>query len=201
MRYVDEDGYSKNDQRFALSILLGIAFAANIGGTATPIGTPPSVFVLGFLEEQYDIQIGFAKWMSFGVPFCLVMMGLTYLILVKVIYPNGLGRLHDSEELIQVELNKLGKMNRSEILTAVIFFLAALSWILRARLNVWFDWSLSDTSIAMIAAMLIFVVPYDFKKREFPLRWSDTSRLPWGHLAVKVGNLRWCRCFCHQCAL
>jgi sodium-dependent dicarboxylate transporter 2/3/5 len=185
----DEDGYSKNDRRFALSILLGIAFAANIGGTATPIGTPPSVFVIGLLEEQYDIQISFAKWMSFGVPFCFTLMGLTYLVLVKVIYPNGLGRLEDSEQLIQTELDKLGKMSRSEVLTAVLFFLAALGWILRARLNVWFDWSLSDTSIAMIVAMLIFVVPYDFKKREFPLRWSDTSRLPWGILVLFGGGI------------
>lgn len=186
----DQDGYTKGDRRFALSILLGIAFAANVGGTATPIGTPPTVFTLGYLQEEYDLTIGFFEWMKFGVPFSFVMMLLVYFILVKVVYPNGLDKLQASSDIIKVELQNLGKIKKGEKLVLVIFVLTALSWILRAQLNEWFPTiKLTDTTIAMVAAVALFVVPIDFKKRHFPLNWEDTSRLPWGILVLFGGGL------------
>ncbi len=71
----DADGFTKGDQNFALSIMLGIAFSANAGGIATVIGTPPNSVLIGLLENEYNIEISFLTWMSFGLPFSIVGFG------------------------------------------------------------------------------------------------------------------------------
>lgn len=76
----DEDGFTKGDRNFALSIMLGIAFGANIGGMATLIGTPPNSVMLAFLNENYNIDIGFFQWMQMGVPFSIVLMTIAYFL-------------------------------------------------------------------------------------------------------------------------
>ena len=186
----DEDGFTKGDKNFALAIMLGIAFSANIGGTATLVGTPPTVFTLGYLESQHGITIGFFQWMKLGVPFAILMIAITYFILVKIVYPNHLGEIKSSGNIIQNEYDKLGEMSRGEIVVMIIFFLTALSWILRSKINVWFpDLKLSDTTIGMVAAMAMFIFPLNFKKGDFPLDWEDTSKLPWGILILFGGGL------------
>ncbi len=186
----DADGFTKNDRKFALSIMLGIAFAANIGGMATLIGTPPNSVMLAFLNETYQIDIGFFQWMKLGVPFSIVLLFIAYFLLVKVFYPNHLGRLNTSGEVIQQELDKLGKLSRGEKVVLGIFLLTATAWILRSSLNSWFpNLNLTDTTISMVAAVAMFVVPLDFKKGGFPLDWNDTSRLPWGILILFGGGL------------
>jgi len=89
----DADGFTKNDQNFALSIMLGIAFAANIGGTATLVGTPPNSVMLGIMNSQFNIDIGFFQWMKMGIPFAILMLAICYFVLVKIVYPNNLGEL------------------------------------------------------------------------------------------------------------
>jgi len=102
----DEDGFTKSD--IALSVMLGIAFSANAGGIATVIGTPPNSVLIGFLENEYNIQISFLKWMTIGLPFSIVMIAITYFVLVKWMFPNKDLKFNASKEVIQVELEKLG---------------------------------------------------------------------------------------------
>ncbi|MGK0365346.1 MAG: sodium-dependent dicarboxylate transporter 2/3/5 [Saprospiraceae bacterium] len=186
----DADGFTKNDKNFALSIMLGIAFSANIGGTATLIGTPPNSVMAAFLETTYDIEIGFMNWMLLGVPFAMVMLIVCYFVLVKWFYPNNLGQLKSSDDLILNELKKLGKMSKGEKVVSFIFALTALSWIFRTNLNGWFpDLNLSDAGISMLGALAMFVAPLDFKNGDFTLKWEDTRNLPWGILILFGGGL------------
>mgnify|MGYP006395555791 CR=1 FL=1 len=186
----DADGFTKNDQNFALAVMLGIAFSANIGGMATLIGTPPNSVMLAFLNESYQIDIGFFEWMKMGVPISILLMTIAYFLLVKVFYPNRLGNLSSSANVIDSELKKLGPMSRGERLVLTLFLLTALAWILRSSLNQWFpNLGLTDTTISMIAAVAMFVVPIRFKQGEFPLQWKDTQRLPWGILVLFGGGL------------
>ena len=186
----DADGFTRNDQFFSLAIMLGIAFGANIGGMATLIGTPPNSVMLAFLNEEYNIDIGFFQWMKLGVPFAAIMLLIAYFFIVKVFFPNRLGVIESSGNVIQSELDKLGPMSRGEIIVLIIFGLTALAWIMRGALNGWFpNLNLTDTTISMIAAVAMFVVPMNLKEGKFPLDWKDTSKLPWGILVLFGGGL------------
>jgi len=186
----DKDGFTKEEQSFALAIMLGIAFSANIGGMATLIGTPPNSVMAGFLENEYQITISFVNWMIMGVPLAAVLLGVNYLVITKIFYPNRLGNMAASSEVIDQELKKLGPIRKEEKLVLAIFFLTALAWIMRASINTWFpDLKLTDTSISMVAAMAMLSVPISFNKGEFALKWEDTKNLPWGILILFGGGL------------
>ncbi|MFT5892524.1 MAG: sodium-dependent dicarboxylate transporter 2/3/5, partial [Dokdonia sp.] len=187
----DADGFTKNDKNFALSIMLGIAFAANIGGMATLIGTPPNSVMLAFLNDNYpEIEIGFFQWMQMGVPFAIVMLIIAYLCITRVFFPNRLGQIGGSGAIIQTELDKLGKMSRGEKTVLVIFLCTAISWMARSYLNSLLpNIILTDTTISVIAALAMFIVPLDWKNGKFPLDWKDTARLPWGILILFGGGL------------
>ena len=187
----DADGFTKNDKNFALSIMLGIAFAANIGGMATLIGTPPNSVMLAFLNDNYpEVEIGFFQWMQMGVPFAIVMLTIAYLCITRVFFPNRLGQIGGSGAIIQTELDKLGKMSRGEKTVLVIFLCTAISWMARSYLNSLLpNITLTDTTISVIAALAMFIVPLDWKNGKFPLDWKDTARLPWGILILFGGGL------------
>lgn len=186
----DADGFTKNDKNFALSIMLGIAFAANIGGMSTLIGTPPNSVMLAFLNDSYNIDIGFFQWMQMGVPFAILMLTITYFCITRIFFPNRLGNIGGSGAIIQTELNKLGKMSRGEKIVLIIFLCTAIAWMLRSYLNTLLpNITLTDTTISVIAALAMFIIPLDLKKGKFPLDWKDTSRLPWGILILFGGGL------------
>jgi sodium-dependent dicarboxylate transporter 2/3/5 len=186
----DADGFTKNDQNFALSIMLGIAFSANVGGIATIIGTPPNTVMAGFLENEYQIQISFLKWMMLGVPFAIIMITVIYFVIVKWIYPNHLPEMKDSKTLIKNELEKLGSINKTEKSVLIIFFSAIFLWVFRTLINPLIPaLELSDAGISMLAAFALFAIPFEFNKGAFALEWKDTEKLPWGILILFGGGL------------
>ncbi len=186
----DEDGFTRADQNFALGLMLSIAFAANIGGISTIIGTPPNVILIGVLENEYGITISFAKWMLMGVPFAIIMLGILYFVVVKWIYPSKLSNVDHAADSIQEELKKLGPLSKKEIIVLSIFLLTIFLWISRIQINKMIpELNLTDTSISMIGAMLMFCFALDFKKGVFILEWDDTKRLPWGILILFGGGL------------
>jgi len=186
----DEDGFTKSDQNFALSVMLGIAFSANAGGIATVIGTPPNSVMIGLLENEYNIEISFLKWMVIGLPFSIIMISIIYLVMVKVMFPNQQLKFAASKEVIQTELKKLGPMSGKEKMVLVIFGITVFLWIFRTVINGIFpDLKLNDTIISMAGAIAMFAVPYNLKKGDFIITWKDTSKLAWGILILFGGGL------------
>nr|WP_298924764.1 DASS family sodium-coupled anion symporter [uncultured Allomuricauda sp.] len=186
----DEDGFTKNDQNFALSVMLGIAFSANAGGIATVIGTPPNSILIGLLENEYNTQISFLKWMTLGLPFSIIMIGISYLVLVKWMFPNRDLKFNASKEVIQAELQKLGPTSRKEKMVLVIFGITVFLWIFRTLINNIFPGlGLTDTMISIFAAITLFAVPYNLRKGDFIIQWRDTSQLAWGILILFGGGL------------
>ncbi len=186
----DEDGFTKSDQNFALSVMLGIAFSANAGGIATVIGTPPNSVLIGLLENEYNIQISFLKWMTLGLPFSIVMIAITYLVLVKWMFPNKSLRFNASKEVIQTELKKLGPTNGKEKMVLLIFGVTIFLWVFRTLINsILPQLGLSDTMISIFAAISLFAIPYNLKKGDFIITWKDTSQLAWGILILFGGGL------------
>jgi sodium-dependent dicarboxylate transporter 2/3/5 len=186
----DANGFTKGDKNFALSIMLGIAFAANAGGIATVIGTPPNSVLIGLLENQYNIQISFLTWMSFGLPFSIVMIVAVYFVLVKLMFPCKDILFTASASLISEEIEKLGKISKEEKRVLMIFGITVFLWITRTIINSVFPGlKLSDTIISLIGAVSFFVIPMNFKKGNFILEWSDTEKLAWGILILFGGGL------------
>ncbi len=186
----DADGFTKKDQNFALSVMLGIAFSANAGGIATVIGTPPNSIMIGLLENEYNIEISFLKWMVIGVPFSATMITIVYFVLVKWMFPNKNLKFKASKSVIDEELKKLGPISGKEKMVLVIFGITVFLWIFRTLINSIFPkLGLSDTIISMIAAITLFTVPYNLKKEDYIIKWQDTSKLAWGILVLFGGGL------------
>lgn len=186
----DEDGFTAGDKNFMLSLFLGIAYAANVGGVATIIGTPPNTVMVGFVESRYDIEISFFQWMQVGLPFSLLMIAVVYFVLVKFVYPSGLTSLGAAQDLIKNEHKALGPMSGLEKYVSVIFACAILFWVLRQQLNQWIPFiDLTDAGISMLAAFALFTVPFKFNRGKFILNWEDTRKLPWGILILFGGGL------------
>jgi len=172
----------------APAVLAAIAFGAGIGGIATLIGTPPNALTAAFVLETYGIRIGFARWMAVGVPLALIALPITYAILVRIAFRVRGGEIPGGRALIEREVLSLGGVSRGEKIVAAAFLLAGAGWITRPILERWIP-GLSDAGIAMLAALLLFLVPVSWKRREFALDWSSAQRVPWGVIVLFGGGL------------
>lgn len=185
----DLDGFTKQDRRFSLSIMLGIAYAANIGGVATIIGTPPNMVMVGFLQNEYDISVSFLQWMLVGMPFSIVMITILYWVLVKWLLPSRLEGVA-ADAVISNELQAMGPVSKEEKRVMLVFTLAITLWVFKDMVNKALPFiTLSDMGISIIAAVLLFSWPVSLKKGQFLIEWEDTARLPWGILILFGGGL------------
>jgi len=176
-------------KNFALTLLLGLAYAANIGGIATIIGTPPNLVLAGMVQEQLNIKITFMNWLAFALPLSLLLLGLAYWVNTYLIYPVKIKKLEGAKELIGNEWKKLGKPGKGEKRVIMIFALTAILWIIRSLLNKISGLeNLSDPIIAMISSVLLFALPSGEEKGNL-LVWEDTVKLPWGIILLFGGGL------------
>lgn len=186
----DADGFTKSDRNFALSVMLGIAFSANAGGIATVIGTPPNSVLIGLLENEYNIEISFLRWMTIGLPFSIILLTICYLVLVKWMFPNKQLKFPASRDVIEAELKKLGPTSPKEKMVLVIFAVTVFLWIFRTLINEIFpSLGLTDTVISMLAAVALFAIPFNLKRGDFIIEWEDTEKLAWGILILFGGGL------------
>ncbi|MXW04243.1 MAG: SLC13 family permease [Gemmatimonadetes bacterium] len=186
---------TKARPHFALCLLLGIAYAASIGGIGTIIGTPPNVFLASFIQSSLGQEISFVRWMGVGLPLVAVFLPIAWLMLTRVLYPLRGERIEGSREVTERAYRELGVMSSGERVVLVVFLLAALSWIARPLLvrvqigDMHPLAGLSDPVIAMVAALVLFVVPVDVKRRVFVMNWETALKLPWGILLLFGGGL------------
>ncbi|ULE34699.1 DASS family sodium-coupled anion symporter [Mycobacterium sp. IDR2000157661] len=167
---------------FGTALMLGIAYAASVGSLATIIGTPPNTLLVGYLEDEQNIDIGFGQWMLLGLPLATVMLVLTWLLLAKVIFKPEIKELPGGKKLFDTELAKLGRPSGGERRVAVIFALAAVSWI--SFPLIWEDPPISDSGIAIAAGLLLFILPAGARLGVRLLDWTTAVQLPWGVLLL-----------------
>lgn len=180
---------------FAPALLLGIAYAASIGGIGTLIGTPPNLFLASFAESELGISISFARWMAVGLPLVIVFVPITWFLLTRVLFPLKDERIAGGTDTIPRMFRSLGPMNRGERITLVVFVLTATAWMTRPLLTqlTFFDTrplaGLTDAGIAIVAALVLFVSPVNIRQRVFAMDWETATRLPWGLLLLFGGGL------------
>jgi sodium-dependent dicarboxylate transporter 2/3/5 len=172
---------------FGTALMLGIAYSASIGSLGTIIGTPPNLFLVGYLKDNHDIDIGFGQWMAVGVPLSIVMMAIAWFLLVKVLFKPEIDHIPGGRQLIRDELAKLGPMSVGEKLVLGMFVLAAASWI--ALPLIFEEPPISDEGIAMVIGLLLFLIPGGANRGVRLLDWETAEKLPWGVLLLFGGGL------------
>lgn len=183
-----------NYAHFNLTIMLAIAYASNIGGIATIIGTPPNVAYIGYIRNKYGMEIDFMSWMAVCLPLAIILLGCLYFVMVRWLYPSGIKVDKTSAQYIREEISSLGPLTVPETRVLAIFLLTAGMWIFRSLINQMQAWiKLDDTIIALVGAVLLFLVPAgadsEKKTSEPLLTWEDTSRMAWGILLLFGGGI------------
>jgi sodium-dependent dicarboxylate transporter 2/3/5 len=159
------------DRRLAVPLLLGIAYAASIGGIGTPIGTPPNLVFMQVYADQFGAAPTFPEWMRFGVPVVVILVPLAGLWLTRGV------RLETA-----VTLPKVGAWQPMERRVLMVFALTALAWVTRqAPFGGWSEWfnlpAANDASVALLAAVLMAMLPAG---NGGPLlRWEAARKIPW----------------------
>ncbi|MEQ1855167.1 MAG: DASS family sodium-coupled anion symporter [Longimicrobiales bacterium] len=181
---------------FGTALMLGVAYSASIGGIATLIGTPPNAVFAGAASELLDVEIGFMQWMAVGLPVAVVLLPIAWLLLLRLYPPGTLSG--DAAAVIDSETRALGPASRGEKITAVVFVLTAVAWVLRAEKSIggvtipgietWAP-NVEDSTVAMIAALVLFLVPVDWRRGEFTLDWRSAKGIPWDVLVLFGGGL------------
>ncbi len=182
---------AKQIEALGLNLMLGIAYAASIGGVATLIGTPPNTVLASYLSKTYDYEITFAKWLLVGGPLVCFFLPLTWLWLTKIANPMPQLELPNARQMIDEELRKMGAMQAGERWTLLVFVLTSLSWIFRPQLVAFFPEPsmVKDATIALAGAVALFIIPINFRKRLFVMDWAGAVQLPWGVLILFGGGL------------
>lgn len=176
---------------FGKATMLGIAYAASIGGVGTLIGTPPNTIFVGVVKKLYDIDISFATWMLFGVPLAAILLILVWFYLVKIAFPmKDMKELPGGKAIIQKQKVELGKITFEEKLVLTVFTFTAFAWITRTFIPITIiQERLDDTMIAIFAAVVLFLLPSKKVKEGKLLTWIDAKEIPWGTLLLFGGGL------------
>jgi sodium-dependent dicarboxylate transporter 2/3/5 len=186
----DENGILST--HLAKNILLGIAYAASIGGMATLIGTPTNNILRAVVEKLYNYTIDFNEWMLFAFPFTVVLMAIAWFYLVN--FGNPLPKkfqLSEAKSVIQEQLTKLGKITFEEKTVLIVFGLVCFSWITRSFLLAPLLPALDDTITALIGVLLLLILPSSGKSEPKGriLDWKTAEQIPWGVLILFGGGL------------
>jgi sodium-dependent dicarboxylate transporter 2/3/5 len=188
--------------QFGIALMLGIAYAASIGGVATLVGTPPNIVFAGIYKSLFPqaTEIGFLDWLKIGFPFVIIFLPITWFYLTRIVLPPKIKKIPCGKEVIEKDLEALGAMKIGEKLTLIVFVVVALAWIFRKNIDIGFftisGWSnllgisdyVHDSTVAICGAVLLFLLPVNFRKREFVLNWQWAIRIPWGIILLFGGG-------------
>ncbi len=183
-----------HDYKYATGLMLMTAYACSIGGVLTPIGTPPNIIMLGFLDQMAGIHISFFEWMTWGVIAMVAYFIIAYVVLIRM-FPPDVERIDGAEEFIRARVAELGGWTRAQKNTLFCFLVAVFLWVFPGILSM----TLGSTSpllkmysrlfpeavAAMAGALLLFLLPINFKERKFTLEWkSAVQGIEWGTLIL-----------------
>ncbi|RAN37094.1 SLC13 family permease [Hyphomonas pacifica] len=185
-------------KKFTVALLLGICYAASIGGVATPIGTPTNLIAINWLQNEVNANIGFPQWMAFGIPTVALLLPCAWWSVTR-----GVPHMDDGDEIIanvRRQRREMGKITPQESRAAIVFGLTAALWVLRLPIEIalravdislleGFGGAEIDMMIAMFGAVLMFLIPAGGGEDRAILNWEEAERLPWGVLVLFGGGI------------
>jgi len=179
-----------------VAVMLGIAYAADIGGMSTLVGTPPNLSYSRVLTQLFPgaPAPGFLEWFLLGFPLSVVFLGLGWLLLTRVSFRLPNVELIGGRQVIQGMRDELGPLRRDEVVTSLVFGLTALLWLTRGSEGIpgwshlFADGYVDDAVVAVSTAMLLFVLPSKDRPGKRLLEWSMAKEVPWGMLLLFGGG-------------
>ncbi len=182
------------------ALMLGVAYAATLGGNATMIGSPPNLVTVGAMKELIGVSISFAQFMAIGLPITLILLPVCWVILVFVCFRSKADLGANASDMLRTRLAALGPIRGGEARVLMIFGGTALAWFLRERKEfgsftvpglVDLFPKISDTAIGVTAAVLMFLVTGTTKdgQRRPLLTWTEARTIPWDVLLFFGGGL------------
>jgi solute carrier family 13 (sodium-dependent dicarboxylate transporter), member 2/3/5 len=183
------------ERNFATGLLLCVAYAASIGGIATIIGSPPNGIAVRYIQQAYGREVGFVEWLLVGGPFTLLFLPIAWLLVTRVLFRADIGEIAGGRRYFDEEYRKLGPFTRGEKAVLSVFAATAFLWICSPLLKGLVVAGtrplagLSDTGIAMLAAMALFLWPVDLRTGTRAMDWATAKKLPWGVLMLFGGGL------------
>jgi len=179
--------------RVGAALVLMLAYGASVGGLLTPVGTPPNLIGRGLIEEATGERISFAQWMVTALPICAAMFVALVVVLLVLNRPE-IRRIEGVEEYLRAERATLGPLSRAEKNTLVAFGVTvtlwitpgvvALMWGTDSSVYATVSGRLNEGVVAVLGAALLFVLPTNWRDREFTLNWSDAARIDWGTIIL-----------------
>ncbi len=173
---------------FGRTLMLSIAYAASIGGIATLIGTPPNAILAGVLEQRTGQVIGFAEWMVFGVPLSLTMLVLSWFYLTRFVNDRSTPQSGLKSGHLNEEIRKLGAISLQERRVLFVFTTVVACWLLRGFIKLETLKYVTDSSIAIAGAVLLFVIPSGRVQGEKLLDWASAVKIPWDIIVLFGGG-------------
>ena len=169
------------DPHLAIPLLLGIAYAASVGGIGTPIGTPPNLVFREIYQQTTGTEVGFLTWMMWGIPVVLIFVPIIGVWLTRSLNFRG-----------EIDMPAVGQWQTEEKRVFIVFSLTALAWVTRGQpFGGWSDWlnvpGANDASVALIAVVAMFLIP-DGKGSKL-LDWETAVKIPWGMLILFGGGI------------
>jgi sodium-dependent dicarboxylate transporter 2/3/5 len=184
--------------RFGTGLMLMAAYAASTGGIATPVGTPPNLIGIALIDKALGIKISFFHWMTFALPLTMSMCVVLFIILYFLHKPE-IATLEGSLEYVSQEKIKLGKWTAGQRNALFAFLVTVTLWIIPGILAVVYgdksdiakayNKMMPEGVAALVGALLLFLMPTDWKKREFTISWKQAIRIDWGTLLLFGGGI------------
>ncbi len=182
------DEHAKKDFQYAM--LLGVAYAATIGGISTLVGTAPNAMMAAFVLDNYGTEIDFTRWMIVGVPMSIVMLPLAWLALTRLVFKVDFETSNEGRAVLRQMKDELGQFSTPEKRVGIIFIALALTWIFRpALVKLPGLAALDDSGIAMAAGISLFLIPSGDSDDPLLIRWKNIEELPWAILLLFGGGL------------
>lgn len=187
--------------KYATGLMLMTAYACSIGGVLTPIGTPPNLIMMGFLETLAPNapSISFFDWMIWGFVAMVGYFVIAYAVLWRM-FPADVKRIEGAHEFIEKHRKALGKWNRAQVNTMIAFMAAVAMWVAPGILSMIlgskseivkaFTEYMPEELVAMIGGLMLFLLPVDIKQGKMTMTWKDgVEGIEWGTLLLFGGGL------------
>ena len=181
------------NENFAIPLLLAIAYSASIGGASTLIGTPTNIMLSSILSDSYKYEISFLDWLLIGLPVAIFLLPTVWFFLTNISFNVSKKKSNALEITIQEMKGEIGSPSFTEKIVTTVFFLTATLWVLRRSLNEIFDLNLNDTSIGLLGALLLFLIPTSKTTRA--CNWETANKIPWGILLLVGGGIALSKAF------